>query len=88
MAWAWGLVTLLLVALPQVQAAPWTVWACDGESASTDIDPGSEAGSCCLWTGDSDGASMHPRLHQRPVLTLVLLVALPQVQTVTPAHWD
>ncbi len=52
--------TLLLVALPQVQAAPWTVWACEGESASTDIDPGSEAGSCCVWTCDSDGASMHP----------------------------
>jgi hypothetical protein len=79
MAWAWGLVTLLLVALPQVQAAPWTVWACEGGSESRTVAPASGAGSCCVWTGDSEGASMQPG---------VCLVALPQVQTVTPAHWD
>ena len=59
MAWTW-VVTLLLVALPQVQAAPWTVWACEGGSGSTTVAPASGAGSCCVWTGDSNGASMHP----------------------------
>jgi hypothetical protein len=48
---------LLAVALTfsHVSAAPWTYEACnpnpgDGQNVS-----------CCIWSGDSDGASMHPQ---------------------------
>ncbi len=46
-----------------------------------------EAGECCVWTVDYGPNATYP-LGTSPVLTLVLLVALPQVLEVTPAHWD
>jgi hypothetical protein len=56
------LTLVLLVALPQVQAAFWNHWACEGSETSTDLDPrdmddegesfdyGDEV--CCMWTGN------------------------------------
>ena len=35
----------------------WTVWACEGDDYSTDIDPGSEAG-CCKYEGSFNGAAL------------------------------
>ena len=41
----------------QASAFPWTVEKCNGNAApSSPLD----LSSCCRWSGDSDGASMHP----------------------------
>jgi hypothetical protein len=52
------LTLVLLLALPQVKAAPWEHWACEGGAdnpiTSQSYAPGSGE-VCCKWTGDSDG---------------------------------
>ena len=41
----------------QASAAPWKVEKCNGNAApSSPLD----LSSCCRWSGDSNGASMHP----------------------------
>ena len=53
--WRPVLTLVLLLALPQVQAAPWTVWACEGGTEQTTGNaPDSEAG-CCKYEGDGEG---------------------------------
>jgi hypothetical protein len=54
--WRPVLTLVLLLALPLVQAAPWTVWACEYSWSSTADAPESEAG-CCKYEGDGDGTS-------------------------------
>ena len=49
------LTLLLLLALQQVQAEPWTVWACEGDvSARLNDAPGSGQ-VCCKYEGDGAG---------------------------------
>ena len=48
------LTLVLLLALQQVQAEPWTVWACEGSSDSQSYPPGSGQ-VCCKYEGDGAG---------------------------------
>ena len=48
------LTLVLLLALQQVQAEPWTVWACEGSSDSQSYPPGSGQ-VCCKYEGDRAG---------------------------------
>ena len=48
------LTLVLLLALQQVQAEPWTVWACEGSSDSQSYPPGSGQ-VCCKYEGDGEG---------------------------------
>jgi hypothetical protein len=55
--WRRVLPLVLLLALPQVQAATWTVWSCEGSFSSTQSAPAFEAG-CCQYERDHDGTFM------------------------------
>ena len=51
-----GLRTLVfLLVLQQVQAAPRTVWACEGSSQDQQSHAPESGQVCCKWTVDSDG---------------------------------
>jgi hypothetical protein len=52
--WRPVLTLVLLFALPLVQGASWTVWACEYSWSSTADAPDSEAG-CCKYEGDDNG---------------------------------